>query len=287
MPSKMTLFFNQYNAGFSETYYHSQDDPGLLAADTPNSLYQAATNFRHTSVLMKAVRFSRVGGARGSYLIRPSPKAQGQQTTPIDTGPDVVSTTAVYLLSTSSGIRRRVWVRGLADLDVKRDAFGNDLQSASLQNATQAYFGQLKSLGFQVRSVNRPPTAGLTWRNVVSVQHILTTDPNRATFFLQVEAPALNVGDQVSFNGISSSLPHFPRSTTILAKQVVDGITNYTIAYQLPGGVSVSPKALKLTSLTYSQATLYTAAFERFGEHKTGRPFGSLRGRSRAVSLSR
>jgi hypothetical protein len=286
MPTKMTLFFNQYQSGFSETYYHSVDDPATLAQTVNNPFYQSAAQFRHNSVILKAARFSRVGGVRSSYLIRPSPTAQGGRIYPLDPGPDVVSTTAVFLLSAANGIRRRVWVRGLADNDVHRDDFGNDILSPIMRQQTEAYFALLKTLGFQIRNVDRPPAAGLTWRQVSTVNHLFQTEPGRCDFVLKQELPAYTAGMQISFMGIPASLPHFPRTATIINATTRDGVNNYTIAYALPGGVSVAPKNMKVTSLSYSQASIYTSVFERFGEHKTGRPFGSLRGRSRAVSRS-
>jgi len=286
MPSKMTLFFNQYQSGWSETYYHSQDDPAALAQTINNPFYQAASQFRHNSVILRAARFSRVGGVRASFLIRPSPTAQGARIYPLDPGPDVVSTTAVFLLSAANGIRRRVWIRGLADNDVHRDDFGNDILSPIMRQQTESYFALLKTLGFQIRNVNRPPTGGMVWRQVSTVNHLFQTQPDRCDFVLKQELPALVSGDLISFTGIPTNLPRFPRSSMIIAATTRDGVNNYTINYSLPGGVSVAPKNLKVTSLSYSQANIYTSVFERFGEHKTGRPFGSLRGRSRAVSRS-
>jgi len=293
MPTKMTLFFNQFASGFSETYYHPTDDAGQLAQDIPNSLYQKACSFRSISVILKAARFSRVSNdpntlpTKQSFLIRPYPTAQGTRGTEEEPGADVVSTTAVYALHASNAAKRRVWVRGLWDGDVKRDIFGNDIQTAGLDSDTDKYFSALKGFGFTIRWLVRPPTDGLVWLQVAQVNHLLTTQADRCHFVNSNAAPQYEAGDWLSFNGIPASLPGFPRSTQIISVTTVDGVRNYAIAYRLPGGVTVIPKSLKSTMLKYTASTIFTKIFERFGEHKTGRPFGSLRGRSRAVAVSR
>lgn len=287
MPTKMTIFFNQYNAGFSETFYHLEEDPNALMALVPNSLYQAAAKFRHTSVILKAVRFSKIGGARQSVLHRPYPKAQGTRYTVAEPGPDPVSTTAVYMLASTTGAKRRIWCRGLADIDVGRDAFGNDIESTTLFGLRNLYFQELFDKLFQIQYLKRPPTDGLIWEKIQSVGENVTSNPNRAYIRRAAPLPAWNRGDIISFNGISSDLPRFPRQTEIISRITVGAIDYYEIAYQLPGGIAVFPRNLRGTAKTTGFSRISLWNFERFGEHKTGRPFGSLRGRSRGVSLTR
>jgi hypothetical protein len=285
MATKMVLFYNQFNAGFSETFYSPNDEPISVATSVSNAFLQKAVKFRAISVFLKAIRFSRTDGERRSFLQRPYPKAQGTRFETAEVGADIVSTSAVYALQSAAGKHRRIWLRGLADADVRRDEFGNDIPSATLQKDVDAYFKGVFALGFAIKFVKRPPTDGLTWRKVGAVQRIGVTNPNRSTFFTLPDAPLLTVGTVVSFRGIPSTLPRFPRKAEILAVDTIDGVTNYTIAYQLPGGVSVGPKNLQFTAYTPAYSVMDDYAFERFGEHKTGRPFGSLRGRSRAVAV--
>jgi len=286
MPCKMTIFFNMFGGGFSETFYHPNDDPFNLAGVTPNSLYQLAAKFRYVGCIIKAVRFSRVGGQRRSILVRPYPKAQGTRFSALDPGPDPISTTAVYNLYSTGQAKRNIWCRGLADLDIKRDAFGNDEESATLQQMRNEYFQALFTAGFRIQFLQRPPDAGLVWRKIAQINHSVSVDPNRASFIPSVAAPALAVGDVLSVTGVPSNLPHFPRKFEIISITAVDGVNNYTFAYQLPGGVSVGPKNMRVTPYVVTYENISQWNFVRFGEHKTGRPFGSLRGRARAaVSL--
>lgn len=285
----MTLFFNQYAAGFSETFYHPSMDPTTLQVTIPNSLYKAAAAFRHVSVILKAVRFSRVEAPKASVLWLPSPRAQGTRYSDEEPGPDAVSTTAVYVLSTQTNQRRRIWCRGLADVDVTRDAFGNDIESASLIKMRNNYFLALNEAGFCIRYGDRPPAGGLTWKNVTKVY--LKANPvspsTRCTIQVVEAAAGFAVGDIVQFDGVPGTLPRFPRTNRIEAVNAGAGVTDYQIAYSLPGGVTVDTGKLRVTRAQSSNALITRWSFERFGEHKTGRPFGSLRGRSRGVSLSR
>jgi len=284
--TKMTMFFNLFEAGFSETFYHTNNDPVALKNLIPNSFYQAAAAVRDRACRLKAVRFSQIGGNRLSILHRPYPPASGTRGFGgLTTQADVVSTTAVFQLSGFAAKTRRVWCRGLADGDVLRNPDGSDDLNAAVSKLFDAYFGKVASLQFQIRYILRPPDIGLTWRKVVAVQHLFDVSPNRASFFLSEQVPALLIGSRVSFDNIPSTLPHFPRSAEIINGIAQDGINNYIIAYSLPGGVTVGPPNLRLTAEQYGLSTITDWSFERFGEHKTGRPFGSLRGRSRAVRL--
>jgi hypothetical protein len=285
MPTKMVLFFNQLQGGFSETFYHTSDDPQTLATTLTNDFYQKAANLRATSTILKAARFSRIGGAKLSILVRPFPIAQGKRATVAVPGPDPISTTAVYLLQATNGNTRRLFMRGLADVDVERDNFGNDLESSALMSGRNAYFAALFQLGFQVQVTQKPPFLGLTWRNVVRVRALTPSVANRCEIRLFPEAPNFAVNDMLDFAGAGVSLPRFPRRTRILGISVVDGVANYQIAYALPGGVTVEPQNMRCQILPKLYAPISLWYFERFSEHKTGRPFGSLRGRARATQL--
>jgi hypothetical protein len=290
MPTKMTIFFNQFQSGFSETFYHSSDDPASLAAAVPQALYQAAAAMRHLSVQVKAVRFTRLGGARRSLLIRPYPPAKGTRAGVADPGPDAVSTTAVYRIRSAGIAQRRIWCRGLADSDVVRDPFGNDLENPTLLGLREEYFNALSAAGFSIRYAQRPPDAGLVWTQVT---HLVssTTDPAHRTDISYAApggpTPALVVGARIQFRGISSELPRFPRQAQIVYQYDVGAVKWFGIAYALPGGLDVRPQQMQSTPSQFTQELMTLWNFERFGEHKTGRPFGSLRGRVRTVTLRR
>jgi len=116
------------------------------------------------------------------------------------------------------------------------------------------------------------------------------TNPARSRFFTKEGAPVFNEGDYLVFNNVPSAfLPRFPRMPQVIKKETISGVVYYYVSYAMPGGGTFEPANMLVTtrSPTYSQIDRYDWAFERFSEHKTGRPFGSLRGRSRASTLRR
>lgn len=283
MPCKLVLYFNQFASGFSETYYHPSTNPITLADSLSNAFYQAAAAPRSVDTILVAARFSDTLPPRASTLVRPYPVAQGTRSGTLDVGPDVVSTDAVWLLTSSLGATRRLFMRGLADQDVRRDIFGNDLPSATLRTLTYAWLQALFAAGFSIRTSQRPPNAGLVWSPVIRVAR----DPEssaRSSYFISTSATQLFTrGQSVQFNGVPKSLPRFPRKAVITNAVRVDDVWWYFLQYGLPGGVFVDPPTMRVTPSSYAYSVISRWAFERFSEHKTGRPFGSLRGRARGA----
>jgi len=283
---KLTIFYNAQNAGFSETFYNDGTDPQQLRTALNNAFFQAAVKFRHVSVMIKGVRISRIDAAGKSLLFQPYPLAQGTRFTASEEGADVVSTTAVYRLTAANGQSRRLWCRGLADSDIVRDAFGNDLESAALRAMRTDYFAKLLSNNMQIRYQAKPPEATLVYRKVANVNFAGLTNPNRSNVILFPQAPELVAGQKVVFIGIPAELPNFPRTATVLEVKTLLGLVNYEISYRLPGGIIIIPRKMQLYNSVFLTTAIQLAAFERFGSHRTGRPFGSLRGRSRAAAPS-
>lgn len=283
---KLTMFFNAQNAGFSETFYNDGTEPVQLRTSLDNAFFQAATKFRHISVVLKAVRISRVDQAGKSILFQPYPLCQGTRFTEAEPGADVVSTAAVYRLTGQNGQARRLWCRGLADFDIVRDEFGNDTESAALRTMRVDYFTQLKRLNFQIRYQAKPPEALLTYNKVANVNFAGLSNPNRANIVLNPFNPLIVAGKRLVFSGVPSDLPNFPRTTQVLAVNTIIGVPNLEISYRLPGGLLVIPRKMQAWESVHLTTAINETAFERFGSHRTGRPFGSLRGRSRAAAPS-
>jgi hypothetical protein len=283
MACKIVFYYNLTGAGWSETFYHSTSDPQALAAGIPNSFYQSCAGFRSTSCFLKAIRFSSLTPPRKSFLVKPYPTAQGTAAGPtINDGPDVASTDAVFLLQGDSVTSRRIFIRGLCDDDVKRDIFGNDLMSARLRNGTNTFLAEISARGFCIRKMQRPPDGALTYNNV---NRVMAQGANIADFatiwFNDTTFP--NAGDVMQFVGVPANLPHFPRQARMISAFTDLAVRKCDIEYRLPGGVTVFPPKMKACATSPIFGTIQGWNFERFSEHKTGRPFGSLRGRARAV----
>ena len=263
MPTKVVLYYNQLNAGFSETYYHPSADPVTLANNFAIGFYQKMVNFRSSDTVLEAARFSSTTPPRKSFLIRPYPKPQGTSGATGDVGPDVVSTTAVFALQSTDGATRRIFLRGLADQDVKRDIFGNDTPSAGLRSGTDKMFLELFKQGFCIRVSNRPPNAGLTWQNIVLVGHTDATNSDSSYFVLDNQVVRFAKNDMLQFNGVPGDLPRFPRKAIITGVVLDGGVQKYYFDYGLPGGVQVATSNMKATMSSYSLATISLWQFER------------------------
>lgn len=286
MPCKVTFFFNQYQSGWSETYYVTSDDPKTFSDSLTQTFLKNSCAFRSNATFLKAVRTTRLGGARFSVLKRPYPQVQGTRGS-TSSGPDVASTDAVIALTASAGAIRRVYMRGFSDDDIFRDAFGNDTISDAISKGVELYVKGMKAYGFAIRYQQRPPNAGLVWQKIEQLEY---NDGNkfRTKFRLFPNEPTHNLGDILTFGGIpSGSLPRWPRQLVIQAITLNGDIRTYEVSYALPGGVSVFPDNMRVTKLQYAYDPIADWDFERYSEHKTGRPFGSLRGRARAVGVRR
>lgn len=286
--TKITLFFNQGRAGFSETFYSTNPDPAAVAASVPNAFYQSAANFRSTSTILQAVRYSRVDGGKSSFLVTPYPSAQGKRGETSEPGPDVASTTAVYRLLAQNGVTRRIFIRGLADIDTTRDIFGNDIQSPALDKGKDKYFLAAFNAGFQIRWIPIPPAAG-AWILCPQVAFVYNATSKDGYSWLVTNdpAPLWAVGSHLVFNGVPSTLTNFPRKALVTALTGIAPLQAAQIKYNLPGGTSQFAKNMRAFTYTPAYSSITQWFFERFSEHKTGRPFGSLRGRKRAAVSGR
>jgi hypothetical protein len=284
---KIVFFYNQYSSGWSETYYAPGSDPKSFADSLTPTFLSNSVKFRNATTVLKAVRITRIEAPRFSYLVRPYPSPQGTIISSGENGPDVASVDAVILLQGSTSATRRIFVRGLSDFDTRRDAFGNDLLGTNISKGVDLFVKGMKAYNFAIRYVTRPPNGALVWQKVGTLFKSII-NPLWVDFVLAPNVPTHEIGSYLSVTGIPSALlPRFPRNAQIAAKSIVGGETTYSVAYALPGGVNVSAKNLRVTTLLPAYEPIADWQFERFSEHKTGRPFGLLRGRSRGIAVAR
>jgi len=283
----VTFFYNQSQSGWSETYYAPANDPRLFAQSlTPRFLANSVT-WRNALTVLKGVRVSRIEPPRFSYLVRPYPSPQGLVPNSDSTRPDVVSTDAVCQLVGNIGATRRVFFRGISDFDTQRDEFGNDLLGTNLSKGIELFVKGMISYQFAIRYVSRPPNLGLVWQQIPSLE-VALNDILSSEFRLDPALPEPSVGDYLSVVGASASqIPGFPRKIQVTGKRVEGGITRYKVPYALPGGKTLTLKNMRVTKWTPDYDFIRDWQFERFSERKTGRPFGQLRGRSKAKTVAR
>lgn len=289
MTVKLTFFYNQYKQGFSETYYLNVTNPATAVTGLTDKFLTAMTQFRSLATLLYAVRGQQIESPFRSFTRLVRGAFQGAVQTDPDAQPDVIATTAVLQLVSQEATKRRLFLRGLPDDYVKRDAFGNDLFVGTFKTQVQTMVKEMIAAQFAVRKQTRPPIGGLAYARV----ELLSPDPANAAFtrlLLPVTAGFTPVvGEKISFRGIPAErLPNFPRINTVISQAVVAGALTVSIRYALPGALSVNPVRMTASNIIYAYEPISEFTFERFSQHKTGSPFGRLAGRKRAVrSVSR
>lgn len=287
MSIKLVFFYNQGASGFSETYYVPGSDP-KAAVQTID--YNTAVNlayWRHPNCYLWAVRGSTTVLPKRSYLQIWSTyfRGGGSQTLYPDSLPDVQSTDCVTRLSSQNEKIRRVYFRGLRDIDVITNQQGVAMPSAYLRKGIQDAVFSMKAKNFQIRFTELPPDAGLTWYGIVSVSTGLTSNGMAAVNVGPAVIGNFAKGDLVLFQGADRRwLSRWPRTARIYSVDALGG--KFEIAYAIPGGsIAITPK-MRVTKLVYGYDNITDFVIERFSEHKTGRFFGQLRGRSRGVKVT-
>lgn len=285
MASKVVLFFQLGKQGFTETWYNIQDAAANAAAAVPNSFYRKAVAFRSAACSLVAARFTGGAGPKQSVLKRFQPYFQGQASgTGFENGPDVTSTTAVMRLTSTNYAMKRMYIRGLWDKDVLRDAFGNDIVGGNFTAGINAYFNAAYQCQMQLLRGERPPFGGLDAHPVQKFHWESAYGPGlTGVSFQEGIVPTWGTGTPIVFSKIPTGLPHFPRKTRILFLTGVPPTAYYIVKYGLPGGQDVLGGLCQAFRNIPLWDPIDTWEFERFSEHKTGRPFGLLAGKARTA----
>lgn len=286
MALKVTIFYNQFNRGWTETWYTNGSSlPSTIPVADYNAL-DASIKIRGIGTNIYAIRYSVEGGAGNSitFPTKNSFEAVGvNQWNGTSTPPEPVSTTAVYKLIGSNGLRKRIFLRGLQDSDVVRDEQGADVPSAHLNQSVANYFSLAMTAGWSIRQVQTPRNTNISYQSVVSLTPV-PGNPNQTTVLFQGEQ--IFTATPLTFARFAAiptdDVPGFPRIAPVLATTAAPGPT-IIITYRLRGNAAYAPAKMRLIKLAYNYLPFTSNVFERFSEHKTGRPFGSLRGRSRSA----
>lgn len=281
MPCKMVFFYNQVGRGWTEVYYTTEDNPQSAATAMGDQTLGKFIYPRHRLTYLVGIRASLVDSPRSSYF-RPLEGYKGKAgTSSGNATPDVVSVDAVVKLTSDiASVSRRVFFRGLADEDVGRHADGPDAPSGNLIAGLKSWHGALRTLNYQVRYVTQPPAGGLVWTRILSAT-ASSLGPGFTDLLVTAIPAGLLSGQRIRFTGLNTSdLPGLPRTAYVVQTSVAAGAI-VTIPYRFRNtGVVTTPKAF-FTRLAYQYTNIFGQQFERFSEHKTGRPTVSLRGRSR------
>jgi hypothetical protein len=295
MAMKVVLFYTQAQSGWTETWYTASGDPKVFINTLLTSdMLRAAVSFRSSLTYLTAARCTGIGGSKLSYTRSYGTNFRGNSILGTDINPDVVSSDAVVAVDALQVGRKRMFIRGLNDADIKRQGDGQDVPAGNLVAGMVNYLNAFANAGMAIRILQQPPNGGLVWLPVEKVQAVAGVPQHVDVVTTDAAAAPLAVGGQVRFSRVpGDALPGFPSRATILALNpgAVNGVR---ISYTLRGGTSVFPPSMQLTALAFDYPTISRVAtgllslggsplaIERFSEHKTGRPFGLLRGRARS-----
>jgi hypothetical protein len=295
MACKVTFFFEQVGSGWSETWYHATNDPkSLIKTVIDQQVLKRAVDFRHPLTYLKAARATKLEGNKESFTASYGADYHGLGAGLVEVGPDVVSADAVLKVEAQQQGAKRMFIRGLNDEDIRRNATGKDMPSGALQAGLTNYLNIMAQRAFCIQKVTNPPTGGIVWVNVTSVKAVAGVPTQVDVKTTEDVVAPIAVGQRVRFSRVpSDTLPGFPPNAVVLAVNPL-GVPGVRISYGLRGGAEVFPPSMRVIHLAFEYQVIGGVAvgffslianklnIERFSAHKTGRPFGLLRGRARA-----
>lgn len=285
MAIKVVFYYTCAQWGFTETYYSAGSQARPVVDGLSNTLLKNFSEWRAPICRLVAVRGSVEGSPGQSYLRRLYGDYSGIKHTllGLDQEPDVPSTDAVLAFTGATGKRRRIYLRGLSDRDVllTTDGFANP--SPRLWSAWLKMIRSISSAGLQIRYTDLTTGAGIPAPVKCLALRTVGGDPLK-TLYQCTGQDLTNFPDgrRVVFKGIPTrQVPKWPRVAMIAGHNSVEDV-GVIIPYALPGGKTIIPDRMTMQWYLVQYENIGQYDFERFSERKTGRPFGQLRGRSRA-----
>jgi hypothetical protein len=277
---KAVITYRQFSSTWHELFYLSADNFDQVAAHFGAGFVNVATAFRHASVYIRSVRISDLSLKRATRPLRyPIPTAVTTALTP-----DVVNTCAIWTLNSSSPpLSRKIWLRGLNDVDVVRNAItGQDAPSAALAGGVATYLGYMESHGFKIQALD--PITG-TSPYVFQRMASLTIGNGGVTTVNAINPVALTASGRVIISQTDPKL--WPGLAGKYRAENSAGLTfgiNY-IARVPSGTYPLTRGVFRVEEYRYATVSAPICQFLDFASRDTNSsPFGG-RGRRRAVSL--
>jgi hypothetical protein len=263
--------------GFTEVYYRTAASLAAAASFDQTSIVKALAPRNPLTVLRK-IRVSDTANNRTAIQI---PINQNNKLN-VPSSPDVVGTTAVLTLaSTQTGATRRLWMRGLSDVDVLRDPnTGADTPSPGLLTAITNWIAVVAN-NFTIRSLTQLGTAPNIYQTITSVSGIVNAGLCTITF---TGTSPYVAGQQIIITRMSPKL--FPGINGRWTPTFVDA-NHFTIPYNLDQSPPLATLTGKWRPAIYQYGTIDASVsnFLAFGTRDTGQGFLTGRGRKRAVHL--
>ena len=290
---KIVLFYNQYQQGFTETWYFNGTlVPSFFLTSSFNSVAQASMSFRHPAVTLIAARYSIDGQPRSTFTQFFGQK-YAQSPVQYSGTPDPSSLDLLIKLYSVAGQYKHMYIRGLNQADTTRGFLvGDSRPSASLISGLQNYLSQAWSIGWGIKTAQTVFSNPALWQS--QVQSVAPHAANPETSDVQtLTMPVFSGGPPfyVRFARVPhNDLPGFPRQCqVILYTSATPGVI--TVPWRYRANLSLTtPQNMAVYQNIYSYWQLATPTqslgyFQplSFLERKTGKAFFTPRGRTRAA----
>lgn len=263
---------------WSEVYYTSSPNFSQ-AASFQNSLIAARLQLLHPLNLLKQIRISDILNPRATTILTFNLNGTGQGL--VGTNPEDLAVAAVILL-TSQAVpgRRFIWMRGIPDGQLARDANGNLSVNPLFRASVNNWIGNLVAGNYSIL-VRRRATDPIT--PAVSVSSVASVVTGITNLTLTAAYPGLVAGNTVTvykapkkdFAGLSG-----PFKVITVAGAVV------SIPYTLPAAVAAPPAGMYIRLLQYIDGAIVTQAgsgIAYLGTRQTSSPFLHSRGAKKGV----
>jgi hypothetical protein len=276
---KVVVTYAQFGASWTELYYKTASNITAAQAGLDETFAYLASVFRAAGTYVAGIRISNLLRPRESVLANlpvPTNLLNGQ-------APDPVTTAALWrLVSADKLANRGLWVRGLTDSSVVRDAdTGQDKPSAALRNGLADFINQMVTAGLQIQKL--PPIDGTS---VFSYRvGAVVVAAGGATTLTLMDPITMGPSKKIILAGMDpKDWPGINGSYTVTALST----TSLQINYKARGDartVPVSQGKIRLKEYTYSSIDPISCLFRKFGKHSTkSGPFGG-RGAKRPARL--
>jgi hypothetical protein len=278
---KLSFLFSLQDEGWSENFYVTGSTPNAVINALPAPFLIQYTAMRASLAQLVAIRAVQDPASP----VTGNPPRIGAVVPQVGAGVGIgagvaepTAVSAVCSLTALNGARRHIWLRGLPDASILRDANGFSVPSGSLAFAIQnlqAFFAVANQVnpGLSIRTLNNTPapyTPQIVTTFVPSV-----TIPGATT--CTAPGHGFVAGNWVRFTGLKPDvLPGFAGKFQVLAVTANTFDVGYLWRSQL--STVTFPRA-RVYALGYTYSVINGIAFQYFSTRDTGRPISQHRGR--------
>lgn len=279
------MFFTQGKRGWTETWYADGNDPPTVLNSALKRICLRAVEFRAPLTTIDAIRFSVIGFPRNFVRTFPLQGVVSARTVTTGGEPDPVTTDAYYQVEGVTLVKRQLLLRGLLDSDVVRTSAGADIPSPALVQGVDNYLTTIYNAGWMIRQ-NQTPANSVAFTAVPIVSILPFGGSGGKVQVFTASSLALQqtplIGMRVVGTSFKNDLPGFP-TTTLIQSNGTTPSPYVIIQYRMRQTTEYFPSNALCYPLAYYYRAVTDWRFIRFGERKTGRPFGVPRGRSKVV----